>query len=439
MSPQNTLQRSLTNLRSPKKTSSEVSWALKVTPLYFSIVFFPQTTDTFMNPVWFHWLGLASVSLHWAQTHSWFPANYYCYCSTKRGAGGWGNICQYLVTYTRYCVGVCVTLLCDTQVRALERWTWRQCQCSVNPAPFFCVKPIRFCITVFEIQRHRSFWERHLTSGPRHQSKDANLTKIVTSAGKLQCLTDRNLTLIPHWDYFLDLAGSARQQRWCTCGGAFPPHCIWNTKDVLGGNLSHCRHESQNCLWVYGCYGPERRLFQLVELRMRSILWVHVLYIYIAVAHLWVQLPVRLLEPEGEPGSEEWGLRGGGSENIWQERRRIGEGANLIVGGSKVKTECVRLIRASGLMSRLQARGICAFSRGTCADVTEMCKQIVVDFCPTVFGLLTSVRLHSAGRGRVPPWVTSTLTILLVRPQWGCINLYLLFFLLKIILGLLVF
>lgn len=40
-----------------------------------------------------------------------------------------------------------------------------------------------------------------------------------------------------------------------------------------------------------------------------------------------------------------------------EERRpRIGEGANLVVGGLKVQTVCVRLIRAAGLMSRLQAR-----------------------------------------------------------------------------------
>lgn len=111
---------------------------------------------------------------------------------------------------------------------------------------------------------------------------------------------------------------------------------------------------------------------------------------------------------------------GGGSENIWQERTRIGEGANLVVGGSKVKTVCVRLIRAPGLMSRLQARRICAFHRGTCADVTEMCKQILVDFCSTVFGLLTSVWLRSAGLGSVPPCVTSTPALFVVAPQWGC-------------------
>lgn len=111
---------------------------------------------------------------------------------------------------------------------------------------------------------------------------------------------------------------------------------------------------------------------------------------------------------------------GGGSENIWQERTRIGEGANLVVGGSKVKTVCVRLIRAPGLMSRLQARRICAFNRGTCADVTAMCKQILVDFCSTVFGLLASVWLCSAGLGCVPPCVRSTLTPLVVAPQWGC-------------------
>lgn len=39
-----------------------------------------------------------------------------------------------------------------------------------------------------------------------------------------------------------------------------------------------------------------------------------------------------------------------------ERRTRIGEGANLVVGGLKVKTVCVRLIRAPGLMSRLQAR-----------------------------------------------------------------------------------
>lgn len=98
---------------------------------------------------------------------------------------------------------------------------------------------------------------------------------------------------------------------------------------------------------------------------------------------------------------------------------RIGEGggANLVVGGWKVKAACVRLIRAGGLMPRLQARGICAFKRRTCADVTEMCKHIVVEFRSTVFGPRTSARRCPAGLGRVPPWATSTLTILRVAPQ----------------------
>lgn len=89
----------------------------------------------------------------------------------------------------------------------------------------------------------------------------------------------------------------------------------------------------------------------------------------------------------------EWrgGLRAEEVRTSDGERTRIGEGANRAVGGSKVKTVCVRLIRAPGLMSRLQAWGICAFTHGTCADVTGMCKHILVDFRSTVFGLLTSV------------------------------------------------
>lgn len=126
-----------------------------------------------------------------------------------------------------------------------------------------------------------------------------------------------------------------------------------------------------------------------------------------------LQLSVRLLEPGCE-----WRAEGGGSENIWQERTRIGEGANLVVGGSEVKTVCVRLITAPGLMSRPQARRMCAFNRGTYADVTAMCKQILVDF---LLDRVWPSHICATVLSRAwPPWVTSTLTFLVVAPQWGC-------------------